>query len=40
MDELNKHWEVLGEAIQTVLRRDGRHDAYEKLKNLTRGRKH
>ena len=37
MDELNKHWEVLGEAIQTVLRRDGRHDAYEKLKNLTRG---
>ena len=37
MDELNKHWEVLGEAIQTVLRREGRHDAYEKLKNLTRG---
>ena len=37
MDELNKHWEVLGEAIQTMLRREGLHDAYERLKNLTRG---
>tara|TARA_Y100001935_G_scaffold174883_1_gene144566 strand:- start:208 stop:1557 length:1350 start_codon:yes stop_codon:yes gene_type:complete len=37
MDELNRHWEVLGEAIQTMLRREGLHDAYERLKNLTRG---
>jgi len=36
-DELNEHWEILGEAIQTILRKEGRHDAYEKLKNLTRG---
>ncbi len=36
-DELNKHWEVLGEAIQTTLRKEGQQDAYEKLKNLTRG---
>tara|TARA_B100001250_G_scaffold219676_1_gene188492 strand:+ start:445 stop:1794 length:1350 start_codon:yes stop_codon:yes gene_type:complete len=35
--ELNKHWEVLSEAIQTVLRKSNSHDAYEKLKELTRG---
>jgi Adenylosuccinate lyase len=35
--ELNEHWEVLGEAIQTILRKEGKEDAYEKLKNLTRG---
>ena len=35
--ELNNHWEVLGEAIQTILRKNGKEDAYEKLKELTRG---
>jgi adenylosuccinate lyase len=36
-DELNSHWEVLAEAIQTILRKSGKEDAYEKLKNLTQG---
>ena len=35
--ELDSHWEVLAEAIQTVLRKNGKDDAYEKLKKLTRG---
>ena len=35
--DLNQHWEVLGEAIQTVMRRYGISGAYEKLKELTRG---
>ena len=37
--ELNEHWEVLAEAIQTILRKEGKVDAYEKLKDLTRGEK-
>ena len=36
--ELDSHWEVLSEAIQTVLRKNGNMNAYEKLKKLTRGR--
>ena len=36
--DLNQHWEVLGEAVQTVLRRFGVTDAYERLKTLTRGK--
>lgn len=36
--DLDANWEVLGEAIQTVMRRHGAADAYEQLKNLTRGR--
>jgi adenylosuccinate lyase len=35
--DLDQTWEVLGEAIQTVMRRHGHHDAYEQLKALTRG---
>lgn len=35
--DLDDSWEVLGEAIQTVMRRYGHTDAYEQLKNLTRG---
>ena len=31
-------WEVLAEAVQTVMRRYGQPDAYEQLKQLTRGR--
>ena len=37
--ELNFHWEVLGEAIQTTLRKEGKLNAYEKLKNMTQGEK-
>ena len=33
-------WEVLAEPIQTVMRRYGVEQAYEKLKKLTRGKKH
>lgn len=36
--ELLSHWEVLAEAVQTVLRRHGVIDAYEQLKSLTRGK--
>jgi adenylosuccinate lyase len=35
--DLEANWEVLAEAVQTVMRRYGVPDAYEKLKNLTRG---
>lgn len=35
--ELNQHWEVLAEPIQTVLRSLGRETPYEQLKQLTRG---
>ncbi len=35
--ELNQHWEVLAEAIQTVMRRYGIEQPYEQLKQLTRG---
>ena len=35
--ELNNHWEVLAESIQTILRKNGNDSAYEKLKELTRG---
>ncbi len=38
-DELNDNWEVLGEAIQTVMRRYNVEKPYEKLKELTRGKK-
>jgi len=31
-------WEVLAEAVQTVMRRQGLEDPYEQLKELTRGR--
>ena len=37
-DDLNAHWEVLAEPVQTVMRRYGIDKPYEKLKELTRGR--
>jgi adenylosuccinate lyase len=37
--DLDANWEVLGEAVQTVLRRYGVPDAYEQLKSLVRGRR-
>ncbi len=37
--DLDANWEVLGEAIQTVMRRYGLPEPYEQLKRLTRGQK-
>ncbi|MES2883194.1 MAG: adenylosuccinate lyase [Pseudomonadota bacterium] len=37
--DLDQNWEVLGEAIQTVMRRYGLPEPYEQLKRLTRGQK-
>jgi adenylosuccinate lyase len=36
--DIEQSWEVLGEAIQTVMRRYGVPEPYEKLKALTRGK--
>ena len=36
-DDLSDAWEVLAEAVQTVMRRHGIPEPYEKLKALTRG---
>ena len=38
-DDLEAAWEVLGEAVQTVMRRYGVPEPYEKLKALTRGQR-
>ncbi|MDG1732831.1 MAG: adenylosuccinate lyase [Thalassotalea sp.] len=39
LDELDKNWEVLAEPVQTVMRRYGIEKPYEKLKELTRGKR-
>ncbi len=36
--ELNDHWEILAEALQIVLRKEGKTDAYELIKEATRGK--
>jgi adenylosuccinate lyase len=36
--DLDGAWEVLGEAVQTVMRAHGLPDAYDRLKSFTRGR--
>lgn len=38
-NDLENNWQVVTEAIQTVLRREGIEQPYEKLKQLTRGKK-
>ncbi len=38
LEDLNKHPEVITEAIQTILRREGAEMPYEKLKQLSRGK--
>jgi adenylosuccinate lyase len=38
-EDLDANWEVLAEAVQQVMRRHGVAGAYEKLKDLTRGRR-
>ena len=35
--DLQDRWEVLAEAVQTVMRRHGSKEPYEQLKKLTRG---
>jgi len=37
LEDLEANWEVLAEAVQTVMRRHGLPDPYEQLKALTRG---
>ncbi len=37
-EDLDRAWEVLGEAVQTVMRAHGIPDAYDKLKIFSRGR--
>ncbi|MGY0624565.1 MAG: adenylosuccinate lyase [Paraglaciecola chathamensis] len=39
LNELDNNWELLAEPIQTVMRRYGIEKPYEKLKELTRGKK-
>ncbi len=39
LKELDNNWEVLTEAVQTIMRYEGTDDAYEQLKNLSRGKK-
>jgi adenylosuccinate lyase len=36
--DLDRHWEILGEPVQTVLRKYGVKNAYELLKDMTRGK--
>ena len=38
LEELNNHWEILSEPMQTILRKYGYQDAYEVIKNKTRGK--
>ena len=38
LEGLNKHPEIIAEAVQTILRREGVKMPYEKLKELTRGK--
>jgi adenylosuccinate lyase len=37
-EDLDRAWEVLAEAVQTVMRAHGIPDAYDKLKSFSRGR--
>ena len=37
-EELDNNWAVLSEAVQTIMRLENIENAYEKLKNLTRGK--
>jgi len=39
LEDLDDNWEVLAEPIQTVMRRYGIEEPYEKLKALTRGQR-
>ncbi len=39
LEELDGNWDVLAEAVQTMMRRYGLPDPYEQLKQLTRGKR-
>ena len=39
LEELDQNWELLAEPIQTVMRKFGIEKPYEKLKDLTRGKR-
>ena len=39
LSDLDNNWQVVAEAIQTILRREKVDKPYEKLKDLTRGEK-
>ncbi|AAO26971.1 adenylosuccinate lyase [Buchnera aphidicola str. Bp (Baizongia pistaciae)] len=39
LQDLNHHWEILAEPIQTVMRKYGINDTYNELKNITRGKR-
>ncbi|MFC4246686.1 adenylosuccinate lyase [Natribaculum luteum] len=39
VDDLEDTPEIIGEAVQTILRREGTEDAYERVKDLTRGQR-
>lgn len=39
IEDLENNYEILSEGIQTILRKNGYQDAYERLKDLTRGQK-
>jgi adenylosuccinate lyase len=38
LERLNNHWEILSEPMQTILREYGHQDAYEVIKDKTRGK--
>ena len=38
-EDLEANPAVIGEAVQTILRREGHEDAYEQVKSVTRGEK-
>ncbi|HET9678913.1 MAG TPA: adenylosuccinate lyase [Buchnera sp. (in: enterobacteria)] len=39
LEDLNKHWEILSEPIQTIMRKYKIHNSYEKMKIFTQGKK-
>ena len=38
LDDLKDEWELLAEAVQTVMRKNGILDAYDQMKNMSRGK--
>ena len=39
LEDLDNSWEILTEAIQTILRKNGIEDSYTKIKSISRGKK-
>ena len=39
LKDLDNSWEILTEAIQTILRKNGVEDSYTKIKSISRGKK-